>query len=102
MPVFGVARQHIGGTGAFAFGKFLGENLLAWIKEGWHSPLPNILEPHGVSVVPDPSNPDRCQLQLLVGDRDVHYVLISRTQLEKLGRDIERELKAKTAISHRP
>jgi hypothetical protein len=58
------------------------------------------------SIIPDSSavaivreRPNVAQVSFFVGTDQVHYVVMSRSDLEKIGRDIERELKASSLPS---
>jgi hypothetical protein len=61
--------------------------------------IPHLIEPHSSNVRSDPYNHERFQLMFLTGEQDVHYVLMSRDELQKLDRDIQRVLKEPSPIS---
>jgi hypothetical protein len=64
--------------------------------------IPHVINPHSCDAMIDPQDRNRAQLTFFVGDRDVHYVVMTRSELEKLDRDIQRELKAGSPPSARP
>jgi hypothetical protein len=55
--------------------------------------IPHVIEPHSASALIDPKRPSVGQLSFLVGEKDVHHVVMPRSDLEKLAREIGRVLK---------
>ena len=62
--------------------------------------IPHVINPHSSETRVDPEN-DHVQIAFFVGDRDVHYVVMTRSELEKLSRDIQRELRVGSTPSAR-
>jgi len=55
--------------------------------------IPHIINPHSFDAMWQPGNAGVAQLSFFAGDQDVHYVLVPRAMLQKMGRDIEQLLK---------
>jgi hypothetical protein len=50
--------------------------------------IPHTIEPHSFDAMWQPGNEAIAQLCFFVGDQDVHYVLVPRVLLQKMGGDI--------------
>jgi hypothetical protein len=54
--------------------------------------IPHTIEPHSFDAMWQPGNGRVAQLCFFEGDQDVHYVLVGRELLQRIGRDIARLL----------
>ena len=57
--------------------------------------IPHAIEPHSFDAMWQKGNEGVAQLCFFVGEQDVHYVLMPRALLQKVGHDIAQLLKEK-------
>jgi hypothetical protein len=56
--------------------------------------IPHVIEPQSAGAMIYPADPRSGQLCFYVGEHDVYHVVLSRVDMQKLAREIEKQLKA--------